>query len=101
MLIFMSVQPPVPPPRRKKQHQPSPPSRPTAAQPNSSAPSRLAQHEDLDDDDDFLPVDVDHNLVTNLLKSYSGQAGLPGPASNLLGRMGVKLAPGTDDSQLD
>ena len=30
------------------------------------------------------PVDVDFNLVKNMLASYSSQAGLPGPASNLL-----------------
>ncbi|XP_030059299.1 protein ecdysoneless homolog [Microcaecilia unicolor] len=36
-------------------------------------------------------VDVDLNLVTNLLESYSSQAGLAGPASNLLLSMGVRL----------
>ncbi|XP_069096506.1 protein ecdysoneless homolog isoform X1 [Pleurodeles waltl] len=42
------------------------------------------------------PVDVDLNLVTNLLESYSSQAGLAGPASNLLQSMGVHLPDNTD-----
>ncbi|KAL5753322.1 hypothetical protein ACOSQ2_023829 [Xanthoceras sorbifolium] len=42
-------------------------------------------------DEDFTPVDVDVNLVKNLLDSFSSQQGLPGPTSNLLGLMGVKL----------
>ncbi|KDO60548.1 hypothetical protein CISIN_1g0086091mg, partial [Citrus sinensis] len=47
-------------------------------------------------DEDFTPVDVDLNLVKNLLDSFSSQQGLPGPTSNLLGLMGVKL-PKDDD----
>ncbi|BAT99451.1 hypothetical protein LR48_Vigan284s001100 [Vigna angularis] len=42
-------------------------------------------------DDDFSPVDVDVNLVKSILDSLSSQQGLPGPASNLLGLMGVQL----------
>ncbi|KAJ4714559.1 putative SGT1 protein [Melia azedarach] len=49
-----------------------------------------------DMDEDFTPVDVDLNLVKNLLDSFSSQQGLPGPTSNLLGLMGVKL-PQDDD----
>lgn len=44
-----------------------------------------------DMDMEFTPVDVDVNLVKSLLDSFSSQQGLPGPASNLLGVMGVKL----------
>ncbi|TPX66667.1 hypothetical protein CcCBS67573_g07747 [Chytriomyces confervae] len=44
---------------------------------------------DADDDEDVL--DVDANLVKNLLDSFQAQQGLPGPASNILGRMGFKL----------
>ncbi|KAL2553927.1 Protein SGT1-like protein [Forsythia ovata] len=40
---------------------------------------------------EFTPVDVDINLVQNFLDSFSSQQGLPGPASNLLGLMGLKL----------
>lgn len=43
-------------------------------------------------DDDNGIVDVDINLVTSLLQSYMNQEGMPGPASNLLGAMGIKLA---------
>ena len=41
-------------------------------------------------DEDFSP-DVDVNLVKSFLDSFSSQQGLPGPASNLLGLMGVQL----------
>ncbi|XP_051835269.1 protein ecdysoneless homolog [Antechinus flavipes] len=37
------------------------------------------------------PVDVNLNLVSNILESYHSQAGLAGPASNLLQSMGVQL----------
>ncbi|CAN1169659.1 Protein ecdysoneless homolog [Linum perenne] len=50
---------------------------------------------DEDMDEDFNPVDVDFNLVKNLLDSFASQQGQPGPASNLLGLMGVHLP---DDS---
>lgn len=42
-------------------------------------------------EEDFSPVDVDVNLVKSFLDSFSTQQGLPGPASNLLGLMGVQL----------
>ncbi|KAK3418977.1 hypothetical protein EUGRSUZ_H04723 [Eucalyptus grandis] len=44
-----------------------------------------------DTDEDFTPVDVDVNLMKSLLDSFSSQEGLPGPASNLLGLMGLRL----------
>ncbi|KAE8706980.1 Protein SGT1-like protein [Hibiscus syriacus] len=50
-----------------------------------------------DMEEEFSPVDVDVNLVKNLLDSFSCQQGLPGPTSNLLGLMGVKLP--KDDSK--
>lgn len=37
------------------------------------------------------PLNVDVNLMKNLLDSYSAQQGLPGPASNLLGMLGLQL----------
>ncbi|OBS76089.1 hypothetical protein A6R68_17452 [Neotoma lepida] len=43
-------------------------------------------------------VDVDLNLVSNILESYSSQAGLAGPASNLLHSMGVRLPDNADHS---
>ncbi|KAJ7953517.1 SGT1 [Quillaja saponaria] len=42
-----------------------------------------------DMDADFSPVDVDVNLVKSFLDSFSSQQGLPGPASNLLGLLGI------------
>ena len=42
-------------------------------------------------DDDSRPIDVDLNLVKNLLDSYSAQQGLPGPASTILGGLGLGL----------
>ncbi|CDY14571.1 BnaC03g48880D [Brassica napus] len=50
-----------------------------------------------DDDDEFTPIDADFNLVKNLLESYSSQQGLPGPASNLLGLMGLQLPKDSND----
>jgi hypothetical protein len=37
------------------------------------------------------PIDLDLNLVQGLLRSYAAQEGLPGPASNLLGALGLSL----------
>lgn len=36
-------------------------------------------------------VDIDYNLAKNLLESFKGQAGMAGPAGNILGMMGMKL----------
>ncbi|OEL31614.1 Protein ecdysoneless-like protein [Dichanthelium oligosanthes] len=49
-------------------------------------------------DGEMTPVDVDLNLVESILNSYSSQQGLPGPASNLLGLMGVKVPPDSKKS---
>ncbi|XP_063817542.1 protein ecdysoneless homolog isoform X2 [Pseudophryne corroboree] len=53
------------------------------------------------DEADLAPVDVDLNLVTNILESYSSQSGLAGPASNLLQSMGVHLPDNTDQETFD
>lgn len=45
-----------------------------------------------DEEDEDGVVDLDMNLVTSLLQSYMNQEGMPGPASNLLGAMGIKLS---------
>jgi hypothetical protein len=48
-------------------------------------------HQD-DGDTTAEPVDIDVNLVSHLLSSYSGEQGLePGPASTLAGLLGVSL----------
>ncbi|KAI4330193.1 hypothetical protein MLD38_028495 [Melastoma candidum] len=49
-------------------------------------------------DEDFSPVDVDVNLVKSFLESFTSQEGLPGPASNLLGLMGLQL-PGENSNK--
>ena len=50
------------------------------------------------DDDPARPVDLDLNLVKNLMESYSSQAGLSGPVSNLLGSLGITLPDDKDGS---
>ncbi|MQL81973.1 hypothetical protein Taro_014448 [Colocasia esculenta] len=50
-----------------------------------------------DVDEELTPVDVDINLVKSFIDSFSSQQGLPGPASNLLGLMGLRIP--QDDSK--
>lgn len=58
--------------------------------------------EEADDEaetgDDYRPVDVDLTALKNILESYSSQEGLPGPASNLLSAMGIRLPRDSGDS---
>uniref|UniRef100_A0A3B4EFX7 Ecdysoneless homolog (Drosophila) n=1 Tax=Pygocentrus nattereri TaxID=42514 RepID=A0A3B4EFX7_PYGNA len=49
-------------------------------------------------EEDLQPLNVDVNLVTNLLESLASQAGLAGPASNLLQSLGIHLPPNADQS---
>ncbi|KAI0875338.1 SGT1-domain-containing protein [Hypoxylon argillaceum] len=44
-------------------------------------------------------VDIDYNLAKNLLESFKSQAGLAGPAGNLLGMMGMTLPRDEDEEQ--
>ncbi|KAK2044270.1 SGT1-domain-containing protein [Colletotrichum somersetense] len=55
--------------------------------------NHMATNNDYDDgeDDDDGEVDIDYNLAKNLLESFKGQAGMPGPAGNILGMMGLQL----------
>ncbi|NXA47931.1 ECD protein, partial [Nothocercus julius] len=65
----------------------------------SSAKATMSQnagHDSEAEDTELTPVDVDMNLVDNLLESYSAQAGLAGPASNILQSMGVHLPDNAD-----
>ncbi|TRZ00723.1 hypothetical protein DNTS_007163 [Danionella cerebrum] len=50
-------------------------------------------------EEEIQPLDVDLNLVTNLLESLSSQAGLAGPASNLLQSLGLHIPPDADSDQ--
>ena len=43
---------------------------------------------------DDADVDIDFNLARNLLESFKGQAGMPGPTGNLMGLMGLRLPQG-------
>ncbi|KAJ8013937.1 hypothetical protein DPEC_G00035030 [Dallia pectoralis] len=65
----------------------------------SGCPQSPSMEDLLAGDEDLIqPLDIDLNLVTNLLESLSSQAGLAGPASNLLHSLGVHLPPNTDRS---
>nr|XP_046257566.1 protein ecdysoneless homolog [Scatophagus argus] len=67
--------------------------------PHSSTTDCLPTHEGLKEtEEEIQPLDIDLNLVTNLLESLSCQAGLAGPASNLLHSLGVHLPPNSDPS---
>uniref|UniRef100_A0A673KLG3 Protein ecdysoneless homolog n=1 Tax=Sinocyclocheilus rhinocerous TaxID=307959 RepID=A0A673KLG3_9TELE len=44
-------------------------------------------------EEEIQPLDVDLNLVSNLLESLASQAGLAGPASNLLQSLGIHIPP--------
>ena len=51
--------------------------------PSLSTATELESHGD--------EVDIDFNLAKNLLESFKSQAGMPGPGSNLMGVMGLRL----------
>jgi hypothetical protein len=63
--------------------------RPTAAA--GAAGAGQQQRGDGGLDVELLPVDVDLNLVKGLVASYASQQGLPGPAGNLAGLLGLQL----------
>lgn len=44
-----------------------------------------------EEDDDFEPVNIDINIVKNMLESMNAQAGLAGPATNILNSMGIQI----------
>lgn len=60
-----------------------------------------SEEDECPEESGLAPVDVDLNLVTNILESYSSQSGLAGPASNLLQSMGVHLPDNTDQETFD
>ncbi|KAI4700901.1 hypothetical protein J4E81_003865 [Alternaria sp. BMP 2799] len=53
------------------------------------------EDEEEDDDDDLL--DEDYNLADNMLKAFKGQAGMAGPAGNMMRAMGVQFPQDADD----
>ncbi|KAI9303663.1 SGT1 protein-domain-containing protein [Cunninghamella echinulata] len=63
--------------------------------------SRSFKREEEDED---KPVNVELNLIENVLQSFKGQQGLPGPAGNLLKQFGIALPvdhEGNDDDDND
>ncbi|XP_041473707.1 protein ecdysoneless homolog [Lytechinus variegatus] len=82
--------------------------RPTIEQPSNqngtathgpSHSTRGGNDEELREDDEYKPVEVDVNLLKNILESYSSQQGLAGPASNILHSMGVHVPINADDDE--
>ena len=57
------------------------------AGPSGTLDPDMAAQEESDGDE----VDIDYNLAKNLLESFKSQAGVAGPAGNLLGMMGIVL----------
>uniref|UniRef100_A0A023F1B7 Putative mads box transcription factor n=2 Tax=Triatoma infestans TaxID=30076 RepID=A0A023F1B7_TRIIF len=53
--------------------------------------SAKGMEDSFSDIESFEPVDIDMNALKNILESYQAQMGGAGPASNLLGPMGVCL----------
>ncbi|XP_010938622.1 protein ecdysoneless homolog [Elaeis guineensis] len=64
-----------------------------ASQQHSNNSNEGPSNAGKDTDEELTPVDVDVNLVKSFLDSFSSQQGLAGPASNVLGLMGVKVPP--------
>ncbi|KLU84573.1 hypothetical protein MAPG_03613 [Magnaporthiopsis poae ATCC 64411] len=61
----------------------------------SSSGADAQAGEDSDDDE----VDIDYNLAKNLLESFKGQAGVAGPAGNILSMLGMSLPRDEDDQE--
>ncbi|EUC40648.1 hypothetical protein COCMIDRAFT_108246 [Bipolaris oryzae ATCC 44560] len=55
-----------------------------------------AEEDEEDDDGDDL-LDEDYNLADNMLKAFKGQAGMAGPAGNMMRAMGVQFPQDADD----
>jgi hypothetical protein len=55
------------------------------------------EDDDDDDEDDEDVLDEDYNLADNMLKAFKGQAGMAGPAGNMMKLMGVQFPRDADD----
>ena len=55
----------------------------------------VAEEDEEDEDDELL--DEDYNLADNMLKAFKGQAGMAGPAGNMMKAMGVQFPRDADD----
>jgi SGT1 protein len=58
---------------------------------------RKPSQEDTEREDE--DVDVDFTVAKNMLEAFKAQGGMPGPAGNLMGLMGVNLPPDMDDEK--
>ncbi|KAL5121062.1 hypothetical protein ACEQ8H_000913 [Pleosporales sp. CAS-2024a] len=52
---------------------------------------------DIEEDDDEELLDEDYNLADNMLKAFKGQAGMAGPAGNMMRALGVQFPRDADD----
>ncbi|KAF9869254.1 regulatory factor sgt1 [Colletotrichum karsti] len=66
-----------------------------SSHPNGSGADHIDDEEGVDEE-----IDIDYNLAKNLLESFKGQAGLPGPAGNILSMMGLQLPRDEDDGDV-
>ncbi|KAH7095349.1 SGT1 protein-domain-containing protein [Paraphoma chrysanthemicola] len=57
----------------------------------------VAEEDGSEDEDDEDLLDEDYNLADNMLKAFKGQAGLAGPAGNMMKAMGVQFPRDADD----
>ncbi|XP_052069316.1 protein ecdysoneless homolog [Mytilus californianus] len=62
----------------------------TASKPKVNGNGKKSKKSIEEEDDGFKPVDIDMTVVKNMLQSLESQQGLAGPASNILGSMGIK-----------
>lgn len=60
-----------------------------------------AEDVDFDDIENFQPVDIDVNTLTNMAHSYRSQFGGPGPTSSLLGSIGLRVRPEADAEEAE
>ena len=65
---------------------------------NAQSITQVAQTKVQGKTDDDEEVDIDYNLAKNLLESFKSQAGMAGPAGNILGMMGMQLPRDEEDS---
>ena len=66
---------------------------------SEAGPAKLKEEDNEESGDEA--VDIDYNLAKNLLESFKSQAGMAGPAGNLLGLMGMTLPRDEEDSEDD
>ncbi|KAI0157040.1 SGT1-domain-containing protein [Hypoxylon sp. FL1284] len=64
---------------------------------NSKGKEKMDKGEESSEEE----VDIDYNLAKNLLESFKSQAGMAGPAGNILGMMGLQLPRDEDEKDED